>query len=96
MTHPPHELDIQCDICREYFSQGTSGAGQVTEDTAVCSTCLGRVVSVRKTAKAPRVGPYVADWNRVCTICSTRPVVNATGLCGPCTFGEAATAGGNW
>jgi hypothetical protein len=31
-----------------------------------------------------------------CEVCGARPVVRATGLCGPCTFGEAETAGGNW
>ena len=31
-----------------------------------------------------------------CEVCGAKPVVRATGLCGPCTFGEAATANGNW
>ena len=39
---------------------------------------------------------FAADWTRRCQVCSATPVVNATGLCGPCTFGEADTAGGNW
>ncbi len=36
------------------------------------------------------------DWERQCEVCSQSPVICCTGLCGPCTFGEAATAGGNW
>lgn len=36
------------------------------------------------------------DWTRNCEACGTAPVVPVTGLCGPCTFGEADTAGGNW
>ena len=36
------------------------------------------------------------DWGRQCEVCEQTPVVNATGLCGPCTFGEADTAHGNW
>lgn len=36
------------------------------------------------------------DWSRKCSVCGQSPVVPATGLCGPCTFGEADTAGGNW
>lgn len=36
------------------------------------------------------------DWTRTCEVCGQPPVVSATGLCGPCTFGEADTAGGNW
>lgn len=39
---------------------------------------------------------FARDWTRGCSNCGATPVVNATGLCGPCTFGEAATAGGNW
>jgi hypothetical protein len=36
------------------------------------------------------------DWNRRCTNCGAVPIVPLTGLCGPCTFGEGETAGGNW
>lgn len=36
------------------------------------------------------------DWTAECENCGQSPVVPATGLCGPCTFGEADTAGGNW
>lgn len=36
------------------------------------------------------------DWSRTCELCGASPVVPATGMCGPCTFGEADTAGGNW
>lgn len=36
------------------------------------------------------------DWSRKCDVCGQRPVVPETGMCGPCTFGEADTAGGNW
>ena len=39
---------------------------------------------------------FACDWTRECEICDQTPVVNATGLCGPCTFGEAKTLGGNW
>jgi hypothetical protein len=39
---------------------------------------------------------FEVDWGRACEVCAQTPVVNATGLCGPCTFGEADTAGGNW
>ena len=36
------------------------------------------------------------DWTKHCENCGETPVVPLTGLCGPCTFGEADTAGGNW
>jgi len=36
------------------------------------------------------------DWQKKCENCGETPTVVATGLCGPCTWGEAATAGGDW
>lgn len=39
---------------------------------------------------------FAADYTRECEVFESKPVVNATGLCGPCTFGEADTVGGNW
>lgn len=37
-----------------------------------------------------------ADWETPCANCDSVPTVNPIGLCGPCCFGEADTAGGNW
>ncbi len=36
------------------------------------------------------------DWGTPCETCGERPTVPLTGMCGPCTWGEADTAGGNW
>jgi hypothetical protein len=36
------------------------------------------------------------DWTGKCEVCGDSPIVPATGMCGPCTFGEADTVGGNW
>jgi len=36
------------------------------------------------------------DWTEPCIICGEKPTVPTTRMCGPCTFGEADTAGGNW
>lgn len=36
------------------------------------------------------------DWETKCEVCGTVPIVPITGMCGPCTFGEAETKGGNW
>jgi hypothetical protein len=36
------------------------------------------------------------DWSRRCEVCGQSPVVPITGMCGPCTFGEAETVGGRW
>jgi ribosomal protein L37E len=43
--------------------------------------------------KDPHMRP---DWTRECEVCGKRPVVPATKMCGPCSFGEAKTAGGDW
>jgi hypothetical protein len=36
------------------------------------------------------------DWGGECDNCGASPIVPATGMCGPCTFGEADTIDGNW
>ncbi len=36
------------------------------------------------------------DWEGTCEICGDSPIVPVTGMCGPCTFGEADTMNGNW
>ena len=36
------------------------------------------------------------DWSQECNICGMAPIVPITGMCGPCTWGEAETIGGNW
>jgi ribosomal protein L37E len=41
----------------------------------------------------PRLKP---NWEKECENCGAKPVVPLTGMCGPCTFGEAETARGNW
>lgn len=38
----------------------------------------------------------VPDWGGKCEVCGQKPIVPSTGMCGPCTFGEAETANGNW
>ena len=36
------------------------------------------------------------DWTGTCEVCGASPIVPCTGMCGPCSFGEADTANGNW
>lgn len=36
------------------------------------------------------------NWNGKCEVCGASPTHPTTGMCGPCTFGEADTVGGNW
>ena len=36
------------------------------------------------------------DWETPCIVCGMKPTVPTTRMCGPCTFGDADTEGGNW
>lgn len=36
------------------------------------------------------------DFTHKCEACGATPVMPLTGMCGPCTTGEASTAGGKW
>jgi len=36
------------------------------------------------------------DWDTTCEVCGEVPTVPASGMCGPCTFGDASTINGNW
>lgn len=44
-------------------------------------------------ANAPSTEP---NWKVPCANCEELPTVGDLALCGPCCFGEADTAGGNW
>ena len=63
-------------------------------DAGLCQHCGTNKVPV----KGAHICNYCAspDWTRGCETCNEKPVVRITGMCGPCTFGEADTAGGNW
>lgn len=39
---------------------------------------------------------HTPRWDYKCEVCGQSPVHPLTGMCGPCTFGEADTMGGNW
>ena len=39
---------------------------------------------------------FQPNWEAVCEVCCASPTVTATGLCGPCTWGEAETVAGGW
>ena len=52
---------------------------------------------IRKVADEKKPDPDTEpDWGSNCELCGESPIVPATGMCGPCTWGEADTAGGNW
>lgn len=47
----------------------------------------------KREARQRRTEP---DWGGRCEVCDASPIVPLTGMCGPCTFGEAETVNGNW
>jgi hypothetical protein len=78
--------------------QARSGLGSASVDPArkdirskADRLCKPSKIPTGETAEA-----FARDWTRNCEVCAEKPVVNVTGLCGPCTFGEAETYGGNW
>lgn len=55
------------------------------------------ILNVEALAVPLRVAkPRRAGRTARCTVCGASPTVADTGLCGPCAFGEAGTAGGSW
>jgi hypothetical protein len=52
----------------------------------------------RKAKPQPRAAELDCDpdWTPKCESCGASPVMPATGMCGPCTTGEADTMGGDW
>lgn len=52
----------------------------------------------KKNKKLPplREMPFGKPTKLPCEICGAVPTLPLTKLCGPCTFGDPATAGGNW
>lgn len=47
-------------------------------------------------SKKEKNSDFEPDWSGKCDACDMSPVVPASGMCGPCTFGEANTINGNW
>lgn len=47
-------------------------------------------------APSPSSKDLEPDWTKGCEVCGAKPIMPLTGMCGPCTFGESDTAGGNW
>lgn len=82
----PAQGNHKCFVCGKWDDDGgcdNPGRCRAEEESR------SREAKVEEKANLP-------DWSKQCTNCEAKPVVPATGLCGPCTFGEAETAGGNW
>lgn len=57
--------------------------------------CVVRTVSSPRPTTLTRE-ESMPDWSRKCLVCGQKPVLPVTGMCGPCTFGDANTVNGNW
>lgn len=56
----------------------------------------GREFKIKKGDPKIKAKDIDPDWSGKCEICSQSPIVPITGMCGPCTWGESETTGGNW
>ena len=63
------------------------------EDLKTFESYRGLADQKARKTRDPETEP---DWEGECSNCGQSPIVPATGMCGPCTFGEADTIGGNW
>lgn len=86
--------DIPCPACPRKF-RGTEALEQHRRAKHGGRSAAKRQGAKKRKALSP--GPSLdANWGGACETCGASPVVPETGMCGPCTFGEAETAGGNW
>jgi len=54
-----------------------------------------RLATAERKNNLPK-GSLQPNYTKGCLVCGATPIMLATGMCGPCSFGEAETAGGNW
>lgn len=58
-------------------------ADPLPEPALACASCIAE-------------GALAHNWLLRCRECLDVPTVTGTRLCGPCTFGDQSTYGGNW
>jgi len=75
--------------CGHPFSE----IGKDEEGNQVCRVCYKKAM-VKKIRQTEIMAEK--DWKTKCIVCGQVPTMRATEMCGPCTFGEAETIGGNW
>lgn len=78
-------IGIRAAVCRPTCLEEQQRS---TKTVSLCEVC-----ATRKGKTDDHVKP---DWTKKCVVCGATPIVPMAGMCGPCTFGEAETAGGNW
>ena len=67
-------------------------------DPPRCVRCDVVLVDWAETKKGKMCMPCSVEPDRTasCEVCGKTPVMPITGMCGPCTTGEADTADGEW
>ena len=84
------------ELKREMIEAGF-GSEDIREGIEYLGTLIKEEEEKSKSEPEPKADPDTTpDWNGECENCGASPIVPITGMCGPCTFGEAGTAGGNW
>lgn len=82
-----HDNVAKCGVVTTRFIDSNQSA-----EKATCIGCRQRVgLSVPEKSRDAE-----PDWSRKCEVCGQSPVMPFSGMCGPCTTGEADTAFGNW
>ncbi len=54
------------------------------------------MLTPEESAEINELSAFRPDWKNECDVCGQKPIVSATGLCGPCTWGESDTMNGAW
>jgi len=53
-------------------------------------------INMKKEPISKEVESNKPDWKGKCDVCGATPIMPLTGMCGPCSTGEAETINGNW
>lgn len=85
---PPPEGAKQCPYCPKWVKpQGLNDH--------IRAKHADRAEPPRK-GQSGRAADMEPDFDGECCVCGASPTVPLTGMCGPCSFGESDTMGGNW
>lgn len=83
------------EVLMMYDDEGPGGEGWKSPLLVSIQKAVGDAVNIADGVPLDH-DDTAPDWSGTCDNCGASPIVPVTGLCGPCTFGEADTAGGNW
>ena len=90
MTSPKRKTKQKKLVCKsveDYEAKCCCGMKFTVYDDFIAHGCNG---------KPKDMDPYGKNYVDKCDVCGALPTVEITGMCGPCTWGEAETINGNW